>query len=150
MRALFTFLTIITAFTAVAFAAQAQAPIYTERDGVGAGGYDVVSYFTGGAPVRGSVEFTAQWQGASWYFSSAAHLAEFEKTPERYAPQYGGYCAWAITKGNLAPADPLVYQVVNGKLYLNFNRDIAQRWQANRAAFIEDADSVYPSLVTFK
>ena len=82
-------------------------------------GTDVVAYFTDAKPVKGSPEFSYKWRGATWQFASAEHLAMFKENPEKYAPQYGGYCAYAISKNTTASITPKNWKIVDGKLYLN-------------------------------
>src|SRR5512135_2769630 len=89
--------------------------------GVAIRGYDPVAYFTESKPVEGSKQFTFEWQGATWRFASAANRDLFAKTPEKYAPQYGGYCAYAVSQGHTATIDPQRWRIVDGKLYLNYS-----------------------------
>ena len=111
-------------------------------------GYDAVSYHTEGAPVRGSREFRTEWQGAEWRFASQDNLDLFLANPEAYAPAYGGYCAWAMAQGYTAKGDPEVWRIVDGVLYLNFDRSVQQMWEEDIPGFIEAADANYPSVVT--
>ena len=111
------------------------------------GGYDAVSYHTAGEPVRGSRDFTTEWNGANWQFTSQENLDLFMADPEAYAPQYGGYCAWAMSQGYTAKGDPNVWKIVEGKLYLNFNRDVQVQWEADIPGFIELANANYPSIL---
>lgn len=132
----------------VATSHAAKDEIYTSLfSNVGASGYDVVSYFTEGMPVKGSKKFSADHMGAKWYFSSEAHLAQFTEDPDKYAPQYGGYCAWAVSNGDTASSDPLQWSIVNDKLYLNYDADIQARWQADRDNHIARADQNWPSVL---
>ena len=132
--------------------ALADSPIYTKTfSNIAVQGYDTVSYFQGdGVPVKGSEEFQTEWRGAKWQFSSQANLDAFKADPEKYAPQYGGYCAWAASQGKLAKGDALVYTKVGDKLYLNYDRSIHAKWEPNKEAFIEQADKNYPQLVDFE
>jgi YHS domain-containing protein len=114
---------------------------------VGAGGYDVVAYFTQGKPVEGKPEFTAQYKGATWRFASQANRTLFVANPSRYAPQYGGYCAWAVGHNYTAAGDPTVWKIVNGRLYLNYNTDVQKQWNANTAKYIADGDRNWPSVL---
>ena len=116
-------------------------------DSVAISGADPVAYFTEGRHVQGSAEFEAEWNGATWRFSSAAHRDAFVSEPERYAPQYGGYCAFAIAHGRTARIDPEAWSVVDGKLYLNYSPSIRETWQARRAEFISRADESWPGLL---
>ena len=113
---------------------------------VGLDGYDPVSYFSGTAPVKGGAAVTAAHRGETYHFASAANRDAFTANPEKYLPQYGGYCAWAVAQGKLAPGDPQVSKVVDGKLYLNVNRDIAARWERDIPGFIRTADEKWPAL----
>jgi len=111
-------------------------------------GYDTVSYFQGdGVPVKGSDEFQTEWKGADWYFSSQENLDAFKAEPTKYAPQYGGHCAFATAHGQLAKGDPNVYLVENGKLYFNLNKNIFKQWFPRRAELIPVADKNYPELI---
>ena len=110
------------------------------------GGYDVVAYFDQGEAVRGSDEFATEWKGAEWRFASREHLAAFEAEPERYAPQYGGHCAWAAAKGYIASGDPRQWSIVDGRLFLNYNAQVRQQWYPDRHALIEQGDANWPEL----
>lgn len=110
-------------------------------------GYDTVAYFTQGKPVKGSSEFTTEYQGAKWQFANAANLATFKSNPTKYAPQYGGYCAWAAAGGNLAAGNPQHWDITDGKLYLNYNQSIQDQWLGNKANFIADADKKFSGLI---
>jgi YHS domain-containing protein len=111
------------------------------------GGYDAVAYFTDGQPVKGMKEFTHEWQGATWRFASAAHRDAFAAEPEAYAPQYGGYCAWAVSQGYTADADPEAWTVVDGKLYLNYNAKVKADWSQDMAGNIAKADANWPAVL---
>lgn len=124
----------------------ASAPVYANADGA-IGGYDPVAYFTQGQAVAGSPEFTHTWNGASWRFASAAHRDAFAAEPDQYAPQFGGYCAKAISDNYTARGDGAVWAVVDGKLYLNFDENVAQQWSADRARRIADAERNWPTVL---
>ncbi len=111
-------------------------------------GYDTVAYFTSGKPVEGSQKFSTGYKGADWYFSSEKNLTLFVNNPEKYAPQYGGYCAWAVSaKSDFAPGDPHQWTIVDNKLYLNYDQEIKQRWEQDQAQHIQQADKVWPKLI---
>ena len=109
-------------------------------------GYDPVAYFTDGAPVEGKDEFEHEWMGATWYFASAENRDLFVADPEKYAPQYGGYCAYAVAQGGTASIDPEAWHIENGKLYLNLNKDIQAIWQQDVPGYIAKADGNWPSI----
>ncbi|MEM6902656.1 MAG: YHS domain-containing (seleno)protein [Pseudomonadota bacterium] len=119
-----------------------RAPVYTGTfSNEAISGYDAVAYFTEGRPVEGSGEFQTEWNGAIWKFANADNLATFKADPVQYAPQYGGYCAWAMARGSFASTQPENWSIVDGKLYLNYNDSIQQRWEADTANFIANADA---------
>ncbi len=124
-------------------------PVYraAKQDTLAVSGFDVVSYFTGeGVPVEGSADYTVRYQGYDYRFASEENARTFIENPARYAPAYGGYCAWAIGANDaLAPGDPKVYKIVDGKLYLNFNEDVAKRWNEDIPGFIAKAETNYPA-----
>ena len=122
------------------------APVYSD-DGVAVDGSDVVAYFTDGAPIKGSAEFTHDWNGATWQFVSAANRDAFAADPAAYAPQYGGYCAYAVSEGYTAPTSPDAWRIVDGKLYLNFNRRIQRRWERDIPGRITSADANWPRVL---
>lgn len=149
--ALFAFVAVI-GFFGVNTHAYADAPIYTGTFSNNAvKGYDTVSYFQGdGVPVKGSDAFQTEWRGAKWLFSTQENLDAFKADPEKYAPQYGGYCAWATAHGSLAKGDPKVYTLVDGKLYLNYDKSIHKKWLPRNAELIPVADEKYPTLADLK
>ena len=115
--------------------------------GLGAKGYDVVSYFTDKKPAQGSDRFTASYGGVTWQFVSAEHRDLFKADPAKYAPQYGGYCSWGVAQGKLFDVDPVTgWTVSDGKLYLNFNGDINHTFARDSAGFIRKAEKNWPEL----
>jgi len=110
-------------------------------------GYDVVAYFETGKPEKGSRKFTFDYEGAEWRFASAARLETFRADPARYAPQYGGYCAWAVSQGYTAPGDADNWRIVDGKLYLNYNDDVQKQWEADIPGLIRKADGNWPEIL---
>jgi YHS domain-containing protein len=119
---------------------------YSTPEGVAIQGYDTVAYFTAGQAIPGRAEYSYDWQGVIWQFSSEEHRQLFSADPPSYAPQYGGYCAWAAARDRLVKIDPEVWAIVDGKLYLNYDMKIQLKWEANRAADIEEADDNWPAL----
>ena len=115
----------------------AEGGIYAATGKIAVGGYDTVSYFRGqGKPVKGSAQFKVSWKGTEWRFATAENAAAFKANPAAYAPQYGGHCAWAIAQGYLAPGDPTAYDIVGGKLYLNYDQGIRAKWRKDISGFI--------------
>lgn len=123
-------------------------PVYTSYFGnVGAGGYDVTAYFTEGRPVEGKGSFKTEYQGAEWYFASKSNRDLFIADPEHYAPQYGGYCAWAVSQNQTASGDPLLWTVHDDKLYLNYNKEINNRWAKDKVRLIALGDKYWPEVL---
>ncbi len=115
--------------------------------GLGAKGYDVVSYFTVGQPVVGSDRYVTEYGGVRWQFSNAENLATFKSDPSKFAPQYGGFCAWGASVGKLFDVDPVNgWKIVDGKLYLNFNGDINATFSKDPASFIAKANRNWSTL----
>ena len=134
---------------AIAFApsASAEPAVYTGRfSNTAMQGYDPVAYFESGAPEKGAKDISADYKGATFLFSSAEHRDAFIADPEAYAPQYGGYCAWAMADGKHAKGDARYWKIVDGKLYLNYNADIQGKWNADIPGFISDADAEWSAL----
>ena len=135
----------LSAFAGLGASPAAADNIYT-KDGLGVSGYDPVAYFTDGKAVPGSAQLTAQYHGITYRFASAAHRDAFTADPQKYLPQYGGYCAFAMAKGALAKTDPEAFTVIDGKLYLNFNEGVRQRWLPRSSEFINAADLNWPQV----
>jgi len=138
-------LTLASALIQNAFAG--DGPTYTNKQGYAIKGYDTVAYFTQSKAVKGLKELHYTWNHGVWLFSNAVNMALFKANPEKYAPQYGGYCAFAAAKGSLAKVDPTQFSVLNGKLYLNYNTRIQKKWTKQRDKFIQLGDQNWPSLL---
>jgi YHS domain-containing protein len=123
------------------------APVYTGWDKLAVSGYDPVAYFTQGMPVKGQKALSAAHGGATWQFANEANKAAFLANPAKYMPQYGGYCAWAVSEGYTASADPKVWKIVGGKLYLNYNHAVGRNWEQNASANISRADGNWPKVL---
>ena len=115
--------------------------------GVAVGGYDPVAYFASGTAVKGNPAITVEHAGAMWRFATEANRALFAADPEKYAPQYGGYCAWAIASGYTAKGDPEAWRIVDGKLYLNYSKGIQRRWERDTPGNIAKGNANWPSVL---
>ena len=124
-------------------------PFY-KTDGLALKGFDPVAYFTEGKPVEGLARFEAEWNGAKWNFATEQNREMFTREPEKYAPQYGGYCAWAVGHGYTAKGDPEAWKIVDGKLYLNYNRDVKKRWEEDIPGYISKGDENWPAFLSTK
>jgi YHS domain-containing protein len=124
----------------------ADAQVNTNGGPAAIGGYDAVAYFADHAAVRGSAEHTASWRGATFWFATEAHRATFAAAPARYAPAYGGYCAYAAADGRLVRTDPQAWTIHGGRLFLNYSIEIRTRWLADQDRYIAEADRRWPEL----
>jgi len=133
----------------VPLAARAASPeIFTGSvKGVAINGYDPVAYFTEKKPVAGKADITLDWKGATWRFASAQNRDSFKAAPEKYAPQYGGYCAYAVAKGSTAKTDPQAWRVVNDKLYLNYSKGVQSTWEKDIPGYIKAANQNWPGVL---
>jgi YHS domain-containing protein len=109
-------------------------------DEIAINGYDTVAYFKLGKAVQGNASFNFQWHGMTWYFLNKEHKDLFAASPEQYAPQYDGYCAWAMTESRIAKTDPEVWKIVDGKLYLNCSLEAYEKWNRDIPGNIKKAD----------
>ena len=126
----------------------AKDPVYTGTfSSLAVSGYDPVAYFTDGKPVEGDGNHEYEWNGATWRFSSAENLNSFKADPQAYAPQYGGYCAWAVAQGYTASSDPQAWRIVDGKLYLNYSKGVQQNWVKDIPGNIDKADANWPKVL---
>ncbi|MFT5707027.1 MAG: YHS domain-containing protein [Oceanospirillaceae bacterium] len=137
---------LVLLWSSTAFAGDA---IYTSLFSSNAvSGYDTVAYFTVGKPVKGKKKFSTNYKKVNWLFSSAGNLAKFKANPAKYEPQYGGFCAWAVAaKNDRASGDPLRWNIINDKLYLNYDKEIQNKWKKDIAGFIVKGDENWPGLL---
>ena len=109
-------------------------------------GYDAVAYFTEGRPVEGKREIIHRWMDTEWRFASAVNRDLFAAKPEKYAPQYGGWCAWAVANGYTASTDPHAWKIVDGRLYLNYSKSVQRQWNGNIPDHIARGDRNWPGI----
>lgn len=138
-----------TAFLAaflLAAASSAFAGEFLEEKGVAVGGYDPVAYVTRNAPVRGVKKYRVVHRGSTFLFASAANRDSFANDPERWAPQYAGYCAYGTANGYKAAVDPAAFTIWNGRLYLNYNAEVLAKWRSDIPGYVEKADAKWPEV----
>ena len=135
-------------------AAFAAPPVNTLKAGIFGGhtdtailGYDPVAYFTDGKPLKGQDNLVTEWMGAKWKFASQAHLDLFKASPDKYAPQYGGYCAYGVSQDNLVSIEPDKFKLLDGKLYLNYDAAVQAKWLKDPQGFIREADAKFQALL---
>lgn len=148
--ALFLLLTATTAFAASPINTLEKSGLFGgyEPSGIALRGYDTVAYFTESKPVEGSDQFTTQWQEATWKFASQEHLDLFTQNPEKYAPQYGGYCAYGVAQDSLVKIEVDNWSIVDGKLYLNYDDKLQSKWEKDIPKYIDDADKKFDGLLS--
>jgi len=129
-------LLLLTGFSGIAVG-QSPSPV----DDVAIKGYDTVAYFKDGKALKGNESFTFRWHDMTWYFLSKENRDLFATSPEKYAPQYDGYCAWALTEERKAKTDPEVWKIVDGKLYLNCSSTAYEKWSRDIPGNIKKADA---------
>lgn len=115
--------------------------------GIAIRGFDTVAYFTQSRAVEGDPDITAEWNGATWQFSTEEHRDLFVESPETYAPQYGGYCAYGVAVDNLVKIEGDQWDIVDGKLYLNFNKKFRDRWRKDVPGYIDTANEKFEGLL---
>jgi len=114
---------------------------------VAVSGYDAVAYFTDNKAIKGDSDFSAEYQDATWYFSSQKNRDLFNADPAQYAPQFGGYCAWAVSRGYLAESDPLAWKIIDNKLYLNYDFEVQKMWLKEAKSRINKANKNWPAVL---
>ena len=152
MKSMFAGLAMFAALSASLLAAvpasAREAEVYTGTfSSLAVGGYDTVAYFKAGKPVKGTAQFETAYKGATWRFASAENLTAFKANPTAYAPQYGGYCAWAVSQNYTASGDPNYWKIVSGKLYLNYDKSVQVNWEKDIPGFIAKADKNWPAVL---
>jgi len=126
-----------------------KSPVFVTDNGA-IHGFDPVAFFKERKPVPGSKEISFEWNGGRWHFASEENKTAFASDPEKYAPQYGGYCAYGTAGGYKAPTQVDAWSIVNDKLYFNYNKDVQQEWNKNQAELIKKADQNWPTVKNSK
>lgn len=144
-RFLFSSLLAISISGLAVYAGSPVDAINKNRQGVAIQGYDPVAYFMNNA-AKGQPQYTAEYGGAKYFFSSQANRELFTKNPESYLPQFGGYCSWAVGHGYTADVDPEAWKIVDGKLYLNYNKSVQKKWEQDQSKWIIEAARNWPGL----
>ncbi len=128
----------------------ATEPEVYSTGGIAISGHDPVAYFTEGRPVKGAPRHALVWRGATWHFATAGAMEAFEMDPHAYAPQYGGYCAYAMTTGDVSPTAPDAFALSGGRLYLTYSTEVRAIWAADIAANVALADAHWPAALNKK
>lgn len=149
-RALFAVIVVLAGGTSLALAQRAEV-FQSGQEQFGAslavGGYDTVAYHAQKQAIVGNPAFRVSWKSAEWRFATAENRDQFVKEPEKFAPQFGGYCAFAVAYGSTAAGDPKLFTLVDGKLYLNLNESVQSTWQRDRANLIKRGEQNWPKVL---
>ena len=121
--------------------------VNVDKTGLGLKGYDPVAYFTENRPVMGNPQFVSTYNGVRYQFASAANKSAFDANPSKYEPQFGGFCAYAASEGHTAKIEPDAFEVLNGRLLLQYDRDIRERFDKDSQGRIKKADANWPAIV---
>lgn len=133
-------------FLSVFWGALASAGEQYTKKGYAVSGYDTVAYFTLGKPTKGDEDIHAEWNGATWLFASEEHKKLFLAEPEKYAPAYDGHCAYAAGVNKKASAKPTLWSIEDGRLFLNYNKSVNEKWLADKGSYIQEGDKFWPEL----
>jgi hypothetical protein len=139
---------ILTVILSTAASAATKPGINTSRGDLALRGYDAVAYRTDGKPTLGSPSFEYRWKNAVWRFATAEHRDRFAAEPERYAPEFGGYCAYAVSRGYTADGDPNVWRIVDERLYLNYSTQARELWEKDVPGNIVRGRQNWPGVLT--
>lgn len=148
MNTILRYLYVALALACAASGLRAEKPVNTTWGGVAIKGHDPVAYFLESKPVKGAEAFTHEWNGAKWRFASAANRDAFAAAPEKFAPQFGGYCAWAVSQGYTAGINPEAWKIVEGKLYLNYDLKVQAMWEKDIAGNVAKGDARWPGILS--
>ena len=130
--------------------ASAKTLVNVNSSGVGIKGHDPVAYFTDSKAVKGSAQIQSRSNGVNYYFASAQNKAVFDANPGKHEPQFGGFCAWAVSQGYTAPIDPNAFQIVNGRLLLQYSLGVREGFSEDAEGNLKKADANWPSIVEKK
>jgi YHS domain-containing protein len=140
-------LTLLVGIALTGATAYAKDLVNVDPAGLALQGYDPVAFFSDGKAVSGKADLTALYQGATYRFATEQHQATFNQDPARYAPAFGGFCAYAVSQGHTAPVEIDTWQILDGRLLLNYNLKVKGMFDADRQANVKKADSNWPNLV---
>ena len=137
---------LLTLTLALLGARAALAGGFFEADGVALRGYDPVAYFTDNKPEKGLAKYAYEYKGSKFLFTSAKNKQAFAANPDKYAPQFGGFCAFGTAHGVKVSTQPNAFAVVDGKLYLNYDTDVLQRWKEDVPGNIALGEKNWPEV----
>lgn len=144
MKRLFVSLLFLSILSTIA---SAKTLLNLDSEGVAIQGYDPVAFFTENRPVKGNTQFQSEYHGAKYYFASTDHKAAFDQEPAKYEPQFGGYCAYGASRGKRAPVKIEAWQIVNGRLLMQYDLDVKDKFNQDQSGNLQKADQNWPGLV---
>jgi YHS domain-containing protein len=144
------FLVLFFSALALPLAAQTKILLNLDKAGLAIQGYDPVAFFTDGKPLKGKPEFPARHNGAIYYFASKEHRDLFKADPRKYEPQFGGFCAYAVSRGYTAKIDPEAFQIVDGRLLLQYSKGVRDDFNKDTKGNLAKADANWPDLLEKK
>jgi YHS domain-containing protein len=144
MKKLFVAMMLLSTLSTIA---TAKDLLNVDGSGVAIQGYDPVAFFTYNRPVKGNPQFQSEYRGAKYYFVSAEHKATFDKEPAKYEPQFGGYCAYGVSRGRKVPIKIEAWQIVNGRLLMQYDLDVKDKFNEDQSGNLRKADQNWPGLV---
>ena len=144
MKKLFVVIALLVALSGIAFAKDLK---NLDKNGVAIQSYDPVAFFTDNRPVKGSSQFQSEYRGAKYYFATAEHKAAFDNDPAKYEPQFGGYCAYGASQGHPAPIKIEAWQIVNGRLLMQYDLGIKDKFNKDQQGNLHKADQNWPGIV---
>jgi len=138
-------LTLVLCLSGQIFAQHFKSEVFTTKSGA-INGYDPVAFFRNSKPVMGADSLSYSWKGATWFFANRSNLQSFKEKPEKYAPQYGGYCAYGTSQGHKAPTEVGTWTILDDKLYFNYNEKVKRLWVKDQSGYIQKADQQWPEI----
>jgi YHS domain-containing protein len=141
------FLSVVLVIATFSVTATAKELLNLDRDGVAIQGYDPVAFFTDKHPVKGNAQFQSEYHGARYFFATSEHKAAFDKEPSKYDSQFGGYCAYGVSQGHKAPVKIQAWQIVNGRLLMQYDLDVKNEFNKDQQSTLKKADQKWPGLV---
>ena len=130
----------------ISFNANSQSSIFYGEKGVAIKGYDPVAYFTEQKAVEGINAYSTEWSGVIWQFKNEDNLQTFKNDPAKYAPQFGGWCAYGVSDNHKSPTDPFAWTIIDSKLYLNYSPKVKEKWIVNTEKLIDQANKYWVEL----
>lgn len=140
-------LSVVFVIVSMAGLAAGKQLLNLDSNGIGIQGYDPVAFFTEHKPVKGSPQFQSDYNGAKYWFASADDKTAFDKEPARYEPQFGGYCAYGASQGHRAPVKIEAWQIVNGRLLMQYDLDVKTKFNKDQQGTLKKADQNWPGIV---